>query len=426
MALKTDLTTAPVATGASGEAVPAHVAIIMDGNGRWAARRGLPRVEGHRRGVEAVRRTVRSAIELGIRYLTIYSFSAENWRRPPQEVSDLMGLLKRFIRHDLADLHANNVRVRIIGDRAALSPDIGALLDEAEELTRRNPGLTLVVAFNYGGRQELVRAVRAIAEKVRRGEIDPAAIDADTVDAALDTIGIPDPDLVIRTSGEQRISNFLLWQSAYAEYVFLPDLWPDFDEARFRAAIEEYAGRERRFGGRSWRDRSWAAGGFTYAAVIAVVPPLVREHPRLGLVAILWMFAVVWLTDIAAYFAGRRFGGPKLWPRVSPKKTWSGFFGGLVAGVAAGGVVVLVAGRFGVAAPVSFAIVVLFSAVASVLSQLGDLGESALKRRFGAKDSGVLIPGHGGVMDRLDGFWAAAALIGLVLAGVQLRQGWAG
>jgi len=152
----------------------------------------------------------------------------------------------------------------------------------------------------------------------------------------------------------------------------------------------------------------------------------VREHPRLGLVAILWMFAVVWLTDIAAYFAGRRFGGPKLWPRVSPKKTWSGFFGGLVAGVAAGGIVVLVAGRFGVAAPVSFAIVVLLSAVASVLSQLGDLGESALKRRFGAKDSGVLIPGHGGVMDRLDGFWAAAALIGLVLAGVQLRQGWAG
>ena len=145
--------------------------------------------------------------------------------------------------------------------------------------------------------------------------------------------------------------------------------------------------------GRSWRDRGWAAAGFAYAAVIAVVPPLVREHPRLGLVAILWMFAVVWLTDIAAYFAGRRFGGPKLWPRVSPKKTWSGFFGGLVAGVAAGGIVVLVAGRFGVAAPVSFAIVVLLSAVASVLSQLGDLGKSALKRRFGAKDSSVLIPG---------------------------------
>src|SRR5215207_8446587 len=169
MALKTDLTTAPVATGASGEAVPAHVAIIMDGNGRWAARRGLPRVEGHRRGVEAVRRTVRSAIELGIRYLTIYSFSAENWRRPPQEVSDLMGLLKRFIRHDLADLHARNVRVRIIGERQDLSPDLRSLLTEAEELTKGNHGLTLVVAFNYGGRQEIARAARALARRVKDG-----------------------------------------------------------------------------------------------------------------------------------------------------------------------------------------------------------------------------------------------------------------
>ena len=233
--------------------VPAHVAIIMDGNGRWAARRGLPRVEGHRRGVEAVRRTVRSAIELGVKYLTIYSFSAENWRRPPQEVLDLMGLLKRFIRHDLADLHANNVRVRIIGDRAGLSSDIRILLDEAEELTRQNAGLTLVVAFNYGGRQEIVGAVRALAEKARRGEIEPHAIDVETVDTALDTSGIPDPDLVIRTSGEQRISNFLLWQSAYAEYVFLPDLWPDFDGVRFRAAIDEYARRDRRFGGTTAR-----------------------------------------------------------------------------------------------------------------------------------------------------------------------------
>jgi undecaprenyl diphosphate synthase len=249
MALKTDLTTAPLAAGAAGRGVPAHVAIIMDGNGRWAARRGLPRVEGHRRGVEAVRRTVRSAIEVGVRYLTIYSFSAENWRRPPQEVSDLMGLLKRFIRNDLADLHANGVRVRVIGDRDGLSADIRILLDEAEELTRGNAGLTLVVAFNYGGRQEIVRAVRTLAEKARRGEIAPEAITPETLDAALDTRGIPDPDLVIRTSGEQRISNFLLWQSAYAEYVFLPDLWPDFDDARFRAAIDEYARRERRFGG---------------------------------------------------------------------------------------------------------------------------------------------------------------------------------
>ena len=253
MALKTDLTAAPAATVAAQARVPAHVAIIMDGNGRWAARRGLPRVAGHRRGVEAVRRTVRSAIELGVRYLTIYSFSAENWRRPPQEVSDLMGLLKRFIRHDLADLHANNVRVRIVGERTGLASDIRGLLDEAEEVTRGNTGLTLVVAFNYGGRQEIVRAARALAEMARRGEIAPEAIGPETFEAALDTHGIPDPDLVIRTSGEQRISNFLLWQSAYAEYVFLPDLWPDFDDARFRAAIDEYARRDRRFGGTTAR-----------------------------------------------------------------------------------------------------------------------------------------------------------------------------
>jgi phosphatidate cytidylyltransferase len=177
--------------------------------------------------------------------------------------------------------------------------------------------------------------------------------------------------------------------------------------------------------GRTARDRRWAAAGFAYAAVIALVPPLVREHPRLGLVAIMWMFAVVWLTDIAAYFTGRRFGGPKLWPAVSPKKTWSGFLGGLAAAVAAGAAVVLVARRFGWEAPVPLGAVVLASAVASVASQLGDLGESALKRRFGAKDSGHLIPGHGGVMDRLDGFWSVAALMGLVLAGLHLRQGWA-
>jgi undecaprenyl diphosphate synthase len=231
------------------QGAPAHVAIIMDGNGRWAQRRGLPRVEGHRRGVEAVRRAVRSAIGLGIRYLTIYSFSSENWRRPAQEVSDLMGLLKRFVRHDLADLHAHNVRVRIIGDRVGLSADIRALLDEAESLTRPNTGLTLVVAFNYGGRQEIVRAVRALAERVRSGALEPSAIDLPLLEAELDTTGIPDPDLVIRTSGEQRLSNFLTWQTAYTEFVFIPDFWPDFDDTIFRAAIDEYLRRDRRFGG---------------------------------------------------------------------------------------------------------------------------------------------------------------------------------
>lgn len=233
----------------TGEGAPTHVAIIMDGNGRWAAQRGLPRFEGHRRGVEAIRRAVRTAGDLGIRYLTVYSFSAENWRRPAQEVSDLMGLLKRFVRHDLADLHANNIRVRIIGEREGLASDIRVLLDEAEQLTRSNTGLTLVIAFNYGGRQEIVGAIRALARQVKAGTLDPEAINLEVVEAALDTHGIPDPDLVIRTSGEQRVSNFLTWQTAYSEFVFVPAFWPDFDDAIFRAAIEEFNRRDRRFGG---------------------------------------------------------------------------------------------------------------------------------------------------------------------------------
>jgi undecaprenyl diphosphate synthase len=251
MAGESKTAASPVETGPAGAGAPAHVAIIMDGNGRWAARRGLPRVEGHRRGVEAVRRAVRSAIELGVRYLTVYSFSSENWRRPAQEVSDLMGLLKRFIRHDLANLHANNVRVRIIGDREPLAADIRALLGEAEDLTRGNDGLTLVVAFNYGGRQEILRAARALARRARDGEIDPDAIGMEALEAELDTRGIPDPDLVIRTSGEQRVSNFLTWQAAYAEFVFVPDFWPDFTHETFAAAVDEYRRRERRFGGLS-------------------------------------------------------------------------------------------------------------------------------------------------------------------------------
>jgi undecaprenyl diphosphate synthase len=229
--------------------VPRHVAIIMDGNGRWAAARGLPRAEGHRRGVEALRRTVRAAGELGIKILTIFSFSAENWSRPASEVRDLMGLLRRFVRNDLAELHRSNVHVRIIGEREGLDPEIGRLLSEAEDLTRDNDGLTLVVAFNYGGRQEIACAARRIAELVKQGQLTPAEINADTIGRFLDAPDIPDPDLIIRTSGEQRISNFLLWQSAYSELVFSPIYWPDFDRAALEAAIHEYQQRERRFGG---------------------------------------------------------------------------------------------------------------------------------------------------------------------------------
>jgi undecaprenyl diphosphate synthase len=251
MALETQALVRAVGTlDEARERVPAHVAIIMDGNGRWAAKRGVPRAEGHRRGVEAVRRTVRSSIDLGIRYLTVFGFSSENWRRPPDEVADLFGLLKRFLRNDLADLHKNDVRIRVIGERVGLSPDIRSLLSEAEQKTAANTGLQLVIAFNYGGRQEIVRAVQSLARLVKAGALDPDAIDMEIVEAALDTCGIPDPDLLIRTSGEQRISNFLPWQTAYTEFVFLPDLWPDFDDRAFRAAISEFTGRDRRFGGR--------------------------------------------------------------------------------------------------------------------------------------------------------------------------------
>jgi undecaprenyl diphosphate synthase len=230
-------------------AVPRHVGIIMDGNGRWAKARGLPRAEGHRRGVEALRRTVRAAGELGVEILTIFSFSAENWSRPPSEITELMGLLRRFIRHDLAELHSAGVHVRIMGERAGLAPDIAHLLEEAEELTRDNTKLTLVVAFNYGARQEIARAARRAAEAVARGEITPEDITAELLATKLDLPDVPDPDLIIRTSGEQRLSNFLLWQAAYSELVFVPVFWPDFDRAVFEHALAEFRSRDRRFGG---------------------------------------------------------------------------------------------------------------------------------------------------------------------------------
>ena len=230
-------------------AVPRHVAIIMDGNGRWAAARGLPRTEGHRRGVEALRRTVRAAGDIGIEILTIFSFSSENWSRPTSEVRDLMGLLRRFIRNDLVELHQNGVHVRVIGERDDLDSEIRRLLEEAEQLTRDNNKLTLVVAFNYGGRQEIARAAQRLVDEVVAGRLAAGDITADRLGAALDAPDLPDPDLIIRTSGEQRLSNFLLWQAAYSELVFVPTYWPDFDRATLESAIAEYRRRERRFGG---------------------------------------------------------------------------------------------------------------------------------------------------------------------------------
>jgi undecaprenyl diphosphate synthase len=218
---------------------PHHLAIIMDGNGRWANARGLPRAEGHRKGVEAVRRAVRLVGEAGVKVLTIYSFSSENWSRPASEVSLLMGLLKRFITQDLKELHESGVKVKIIGSRHGLEPDIIKLMHEAETLTANNPNLTLLVAFNYGGRQEIVEAARAI-----QGEIT-----VESLSAQLYTQGYPDPDVILRTSGEERLSNFLLWQAAYSEFIFLPVLWPDFDKTHLDEALSLYAARVRRYGG---------------------------------------------------------------------------------------------------------------------------------------------------------------------------------
>ena len=239
----------PVPAGSDGFAVPRHVAIIMDGNGRWASARGLPRVEGHRRGVEALRRTVRAAGDLGISVLTIFSFSSENWTRPPSEIIDLMALLRRFIRNDLAELHKSNVRVRVIGEREGLDRDICMLLQEAEDLTGGNDGLTLVVAFNYGARQEIARAARSLAVEVAAGRLAPEDVTPERLGSYLFAPDIPDPDVIIRTSGEQRLSNFLLWQAAYSELVFVSINWPDFDRAALEGAIAEYRRRERRFGG---------------------------------------------------------------------------------------------------------------------------------------------------------------------------------
>ncbi len=227
---------------------PVHVAIIMDGNGRWALSRGLPRVAGHRRGAESVKAVVRSAVANGVRYLTLYGFSSENWKRPPSEISDLMGLLRIYLRSEVAELHRQGVRLRIIGERHRLPRDIVALIENAERRTEANQRLTLIVALSYGGRAEIVAAARHLAALAENGGVEAEAIDESVFARHLFTAGIPDPDVVVRTSGEQRVSNFLLWQLAYAEFIFVDTLWPDFSEDDFEDALREYQRRERRYG----------------------------------------------------------------------------------------------------------------------------------------------------------------------------------
>ena len=233
---------AKAGSGGGAGAVPRHVAIIMDGNGRWAKARGLPRAAGHRQGAEAARRVLRAAGEAGVECLTLYAFSSENWRRPEEEVNDLMGLLRLYIGRELDSLHREGIRVKVLGDHGAFSPETARMIDAAVARTATNTRMTLAVALNYGSRGEIVKAARCLAEAGN-------PIDETAIDAALDTAGLPPLDLLIRTSGEQRLSNFLLWQAAYAELLFVDTLWPDFDGDDLRAALAIYAGRERRYGG---------------------------------------------------------------------------------------------------------------------------------------------------------------------------------
>ena len=245
---------APAPEGAAGlwgdGSVPRHVAIIMDGNGRWAERRGLPRVAGHKAGAEAVRRAMQSAVDHGVEVLTLYAFSSENWRRSAEEIADLTGLMRFYLDRELNSLMKEGVRLRLIGDHSAFGPELVARLEKAVAHTANNRRLTLVVALNYGSRSEIVAAARALATKAAKGDLDPEAIDEGAIEAELQTHGLPPLDLLIRTSGEVRLSNFLLWQAAYAELLFLDLLWPDFDEQAFADALNHFAARQRRFGGR--------------------------------------------------------------------------------------------------------------------------------------------------------------------------------
>ena len=264
--------TKPILQAAPPQAVPAsrlprHVAIIMDGNGRWAKNRHLPREAGHVKGISAVRKVVRAARELGLQYLTLYTFSTENWRRPESEVRHLMGLFRRYCRADIEKLHRHNVRVRFIGARVGLDPDIAGLIEGAETLTAHNTALNLAFAFNYGSREELADAARVLAREAAAGRLDPDRITPDILGQSLQSAGIPDADLVIRSGGERRLSNFLLWQAAYAELVFTDKLWPDFGAADVQAALDEFARRERRFGGVSDGERPRGESALVEAAV---------------------------------------------------------------------------------------------------------------------------------------------------------------
>jgi len=239
----------PSTTSDIAPKIPRHVAIIMDGNGRWAEARGLTRTEGHRKGAEAARTAVEAARDLGVKYVTLFSFSSENWSRPQSEIDDLMNLMRFYLRKETSEMHKSGARLRVVGDRARLAPDIVKLIENAEEVTKDNDKITVVIALSYGGRQDILYAARELARRAKAGEVDIETVDESAFSQMLMTAGIPDPDLMIRSSGEARISNFLMWQLAYAELYFTDVHWPDFNKAEMEKALAFYAGRDRRYGG---------------------------------------------------------------------------------------------------------------------------------------------------------------------------------
>ena len=470
------MSTAPLPANADPTPGPNHVAIIMDGNGRWAKARGLPRVAGHRRGADAVRRVVRGAGELGIPVLTLFAFSTENWTRPADEVSDLMGLLRHYLRNELDELHKNGARLRVIGNREGLAPDIIRDISGAENMTRSNSRIDVNICINYGARAEILQAVRSLARQVAAGELPVDRIDENLFENELLTAGVPDPDLLIRTSGEQRISNCSgsaptpSWcSSTRCGRISARNIWNRRSPSSVgvsgvmaASAADAPVGRPERYRGLLLRIGSAAILGplllaaiwfgfpwidlvaalaaplmvsewirltrgrpviralavfYALAAVVALL--WLRHQPALGRETIIWIVLCIWATDTGAYVVGRAAGGGKLAPRISPSKTWSGLVGGMawaaVASAATGY-------AFGLGETISLAMI---GAGLAVVGQIGDLVESAAKRSAGVKDSGTLIPGHGGLLDRVDGLVAVLVVVALVRLAVGGGWPWA-
>ena len=451
--------------------IPNHVAIILDGNGRWAKAKGMPRNYGHMQGAKTVEVICEEAYRMGIQYLTVYAFSTENWNRPQDEVDALMKLLRNYMKTCLKTAEKNRMCVRVLGDKTRLDEDIRTRIAELEEATKNNDGLHFQIAINYGGRDEIVRAVKKLSAKVQSGEVNPAGITADTLERYLDTAGIPDPDLLIRTCNEQRISNFLLWQLAYTEFYFTPVPWPDFTKEELIKAVEAYNHRDRRYGGlkealrcatdeKKFNALEWiglvgvtayyatlfftrdhtlllmcivglfmaemfcyvmlfpkyeasqvmaAVFSFLYAPVLLSFVYLTRECET-GIYLVWLILISSWGCDTCAYVVGKLIGKKHIFPELSPHKSLEGCIGGVAGAALIGGLYA----HFFVEAAFPDQIITwtiaFICAAGAVMSMVGDLAASAIKRNHNIKDYGKLIPGHGGIMDRFDSMTVTAPM----------------